>query len=450
MNTSEKRASYKLEFKLNIRLAYPIMIGQMGQILVSLADNIMVGRLGSTELAAVSLANAVFIPLTVVGMGISFALPPLVAEASGRQNERRVSRYFKHSLVINLVYALLAMAVIEGVIYTAYELRQVPAVVDLAIPYLRISSIGIIPFMIFQTLRCYADGLGQTHPAMYALVIGNIINVIANYMFIYGHWGAPALEVTGAAIGTLISRIVMLGIVLAIILKRKSLAQHVLNADYLEYHSLIFKRILRLGIPSSLQMFFEVSAFGGAAFIMGTLGAAALAAHQIALNLASMTFLICTGLGMAATIRVGNAMGRKDRLAMHRAGISAILQVILFMFISAVAFVIFRNYFPRIYINDNEVLSIASILLIMAAIFQIPDGVQVTALGALRGIQDVIMPSWITFGAYWLIGLPFSYMAATYWDMGPVGVWLGLVLGLTSSAILLFWRFYSKTKPSKV
>ncbi len=422
------------------------MLGQIGTILVSFADNVMVGKLGAIPLAAVSLANAIFIPITVVGMGISFALPPLVAEASGRSNERRISRYFKHSLVVNLVYALLSMLVIELALLALPYMGQDAEVLSLVKPYLRVSSISMIPIMIFQTLRSYTDGLGKTLPAMYAMIVGNAFNILLNYIFIYGNWGAPALGVTGAALGTLVARIIMLAAIMWIIRYTPMLVKHIVSANYREYHQLIFVRVLRLGIPSSLQMFFEVTAFGSAAIIMGTLGAKALAAHQIALNLASMTFLICTGLGMAATIRIGHALGRKDDVAVHRAGISALLQVSSFMLIAAVCFVVFRYTFPLIYINDMDVIDIAAVLLITAAIFQIPDGVQVTALGALRGLQDVMVPSIITFVAYWLIGLPFSYMAANYWNMGPTGVWIGLVLGLTFSALMLTLRFYQKTK----
>lgn len=417
------------------------MAGQLGQILVNFIDNIMVGRLGPEALAAVSLAIAIYISFMVVGMGISFALPPLVAEADGQKNHKKISQYFKHSLIINLAYALACAVLIELALPALDHLGQDREVVELAKPYLRISGWTLIPLMLFQTFRSYADGMSETMPAMLASLTGNVFNVLFNYMFIYGKFGAPALGVTGAALGTLLARIIMIFIIISIILRWKDLWLHIRSADYRKFQSGLFRKIYGLGIPTSMQMFFEVSAFGGAALIMGTLGAVPQAAHQIAINLASMTFLTCTGLAMAATIRAGNRLGEKDFGGLQRAGYSALIQVVAFMLIAAVVFVMCRNILPLIYIDDPAVISIASTLLIMAAIFQVSDGIQVVALGALRGIQDVRVPMVITFIAYWVFGLPISYVSARFLDFGPVGVWLGLVLGLTISAGLLTTRF---------
>ena len=265
-------------------------------------------------------------------------------------------------------------------------------------------------------------------------------------MLIYGKLGAPALGVEGAALGTLLARIVMIGIMIAILMRWKDLWSYIKNADYKVYDQQVAKKLLSLGIPTSMQMFFEVTAFAAAALIMGTLGKVPQAAHQIAINLAAMTFLTCTGLGMAATIRVGNQLGQRNNTGLYKAGMSAILQVILFMLIAAIVFVGLRNVLPHLYIDDAAVIKIASVLLIMAAIFQVSDGVQVVALGVLRGMQDVKMPMVITFLAYWICGIPISYISARYLDLGPMGVWLGLVIGLTVSAILLTRRFYVRSR----
>ncbi len=441
-----KLSTYRKDFRLNLKLALPIMAGQVGQVLVNFIDNIMVGQLGATALAAVSLAISIYISLMVVGMGISFALPPLVAQAHGMLKHKRISVLFKHSLLINVIYAMLVIFIIELSMPLLDHLGQDPEVVALAKPYLRISGWTMIPLMIFQSLRCYSDGLSETKPAMIATLIGNVFNVLFNYMLIYGKLGAPALGVEGAALGTLLARIVMIGIMIAILMRWKDLWSYIKNADYKVYDQQVAKKLLSLGIPTSMQMFFEVTAFAAAALIMGTLGKVPQAAHQIAINLAAMTFLTCTGLGMAATIRVGNQLGQRNNTGLYKAGMSAILQVILFMLIAAIVFVGLRNVLPHLYIDDAAVIKIASVLLIMAAIFQVSDGVQVVALGVLRGMQDVKMPMVITFLAYWICGIPISYISAHYLDLGPMGVWLGLVIGLTVSAILLTRRFYVRSR----
>ncbi len=441
-----KLSSYHQDFKLNLKLALPIMAGQVGQVLVNFIDNIMVGQLGASALAAVSLAISIYISLMVVGMGISFALPPLVAQAHGMLKHKRISVLFKHSLLINVIYALICVVIIELGMPILDHLGQDPEVVALAKPYLRISGWTMIPLMIFQALRCHSDGLSETKPAMIATLIGNVFNVLFNYMLIYGKLGAPALGVEGAAFGTFLARIVMIAIMIGILMRWKDLWGYIKNANYKVYETSVAKKLLSLGIPTSMQMFFEVTAFAAAALIMGTLGKTPQAAHQIAINLAAMTFLTCTGLGMAATIRVGNQLGKNNATGLYKAGMSAIIQVVLFMLIAALLFIGLRNVLPQLYIDDDAVIQIASVLLIMAAIFQVSDGIQVVALGVLRGMQDVKIPMLITFLAYWVCGIPISYLSARYLNLGPVGIWMGLVIGLTISAILLTRRFVVRSR----
>lgn len=434
-------SDYRPHFKANIRLATPIIIGQVGQIVVNIADNVMVGRLGAAELASVSLANALFISIIVIGMGISFALPPLVAEAQGQKADRLISSYTKHSLVLNFLFAFIAIPLIELAIPLMSYWGQEPQVVELAGQYLRISAYTLVPFMLFQTFRCYADGSSETVPAMVAMLVGNVINIFCNYMFIYGKWGAPALGVEGAALGTLISRVGMLFLLLFIIYKRKHLWKHLQAMDLRTYQSKEFKKLLNLGIPTSLQGFFEISAFGGAAVLAGMISKEVQAAHQIAINLASISFLVCTGLAMAATIRVGNQFGKSNREPLRHAGFSAIMQVAFFMACTAILYIVLREFLPSLYVDNKEVIQIAAALLVWAAIFQIPDGIQVTAIGALRGMQDVRRPTVITFVAYWLFALPVSYFLAFNAGLGAVGIWIGLTIGLTISAFFMVWRF---------
>ncbi len=439
-------SKYRSDFKKNIQLALPIIIGQVGQIMVNIADNVMVGRLGAAELAAVSLANAVFISFMVVGMGLSFALPPLIAEADGKGAHQTISSDILHSLIINILFAIFSIIAIEIIIPLMPYWGQEENVVQLAIPYLRISAFSLLLFMVFQCLRTYAEGKSKTIPPMIAMIIGNVVNIFLNYVLIYGYWSFPKLGVAGAAWGTFFARFVMLILLFVLIRQWKSLWPDLSRIGQVKVRSKQFKTILRLGIPTSLQGFFEVSSFAFAAVMAGMISKEAQAAHQIAINLASISFLICTGLAMAATIRVGNQLGLQNIRRLRNAGFSAIIQVILFMSLAMVSFLFLRWQLPALYINNQEVIRIAANLLIVASFFQISDGVQVTAIGALRGMQDVNIPTLITFISYWLCALPLGYYLAFKTDLSVTGIWIGLSVGLSLSALFMTYRFNRLSK----
>ncbi len=432
---------YKNDFRLNSKLAFPIMAAQLGQVTTNIADNIMVGQLGAAPLAAVSLANAIFYMFIVFGMGISFGLPPLISQAHGGQKYRRISLYVKNSFIINLGFAVIALILMLLSVPILAYMGQDISVVTLAKPYLVITAWSVFPFMIFQTLRTYSDGMSQTVHSMIAVLVGNVANIILNYGLIFGKLGMPQMGVEGAAIGTLISRVIMIIVIVVLLYFWKDLWSHLTKINFKRFNPGVIKRILSLGIPTSLQMFFEVSAFSIAAILMGVISKEAQAAHQIAINLASITFLICTGLAMATTIRVGNQVGLHDMPAVRRVGISAMIQVTIFMLVCVMLFIFLRHFLPTLYIDNEEVIGISAMLLVYAAIFQIPDGVQVVALGSLRGLQDVNIPTVITFFSYYIIGIPISAVAAFYLGMGPSGIWLGLVIGLSVSAFFLTRRF---------
>ena len=318
---------------------------------------------------------------------------------------------------------------------------QEQEVISLAKPYLQICAYSLIPMMMFQTLRCYADGMSETLPPMIAMIAGNVLNIGLNYMLIFGKLGAPALGVAGAALGTLIARCVMIMILVGLLIKWKDLWTYITGIDYLSYQRTLIKKMLSISIPVSLQLFFEVSAVAGVAILMGLLGKEAQAGHQIAINIASVPFLICSGLGMAASVRVGNQLGLRDPNGMFRAGVSNFIQVTFLMILAGSLLYLFRGVLPSLYLDDPAVLSVASTLLIFAALFQIPDGLQVVILGSLRGAQDVNIPTLISFIAYWVIGIPIGCLLSFYFDIGPKGLWIGLVTGFAIAAILLQWRF---------
>jgi len=432
----------KQEFRTNLLLALPIIGGQLGQISVHVADNIMVGSLGYVELAGVSLALAIFGLFYVVGIGLSLALPPLVAEAHGKNESSLVSSCFKHSMVINILYALGAIVLLEMVAPLLNHLGQEQVVVDQALPYLRICVYSLLPFMILQAFKSFSEGMSETLPPMIAILSGNVLNIFLNYVLIFGKFGAPAMGVEGAALGTLISRIVMVVILIGLLLKWKDLWSYLGTLKIWSYSSSAFKKVLALGVPTSLQMLFEVFMFAGSTVLMGKIGGQFLAAHQIVLNMISIPFMVCIGLSVSATIRVGHQMGAGDNNAIKIAGYTPVIMAAFFMLLSALLFVVARNFLPTIYIQDAQVISIAATLLLVASVFQIVDGVQVTALGALRGLQDVKVPTMITLISYLIIGLPICYIAAFPLGMGPTGIWIGLLVGLSTSALLNIWRFW--------
>lgn len=417
------------------------MMGQLGHVLVGLVDNLMIGRLGAAPLAAVSLGNSlVFIALSL-GIGFSFAITPLIAEADGASDIELGKRYFHHGIILCTVNGVLLFLLLLLAKPILYYLKQPQEVVELAIPYLNIVAFSMIPLMIFQAFKQFADGLSQTKYSMYATILANVVNVIFNFLLIYGIWIFPKLGLEGAAIGTLISRFFMLWFIWEILRRKKKFKEYFIWSKKELIKTSIFKRMIALGFPSALQMFFEVAIFAGTIFLAGTLGTNPQAANQIALNLASMTYMIAVGLGVTATIRVGNQKGLKRYKDLRRIAFSTFLLVFLIEAVFALGFILLKDWLPTLYISNVEVIILASQLLIIAALFQLSDGLQVVILGALRGLQDVKIPTLICFIAYWVIGFPVSFYFGQKEIMGSMGIWMGLFVGLTASALMLYLRF---------
>lgn len=459
---------YKEHLRRNLKLAIPVMITQAGQIMVNLVDNFMVGglggkfdyikdeQLGKVALGAVSLGNAVFITALVVAFGFSFAISPLVAAADAKKDKEAAASIFSHGLVLNLLLAFTLLIILELTKPLLFYLGQPTDVIEKAIPFLSIMAWSMIPIMFFQSFRQFSEGLSLTIPVTIATIIGNIINIVLNYGWIYGYWGFPRLEVEGAGWGTFFSRIGMLIILVITLFTFKKTKYYLSAVKFKEFKKDIFRKISNMGIPTAMTSFFEVSAFAGAAFICGytfsadlaeqQLAKTNLAAHQIAISLASTSFMMCMGLGVAATVRVGYQLGLKDYKILREAGWSAIFMVIGFMLVCGIAMIIFRYQLPAFYLDNLPVIDLAAKLLIIAAFFQLSDGIQLVALGALRGMQDVKIPSIITFVAYWLIALPIGIILAVYFEMRAIGVWIGLGFGLTISAIMLLLRYNKQTK----
>lgn len=432
--------AYTQEFKKNLTIAYPVMLGQLGHVLVGLADNIMVGRLGAAPLAAVSLGNSlVFIALSI-GIGFSFAITPLIAEADGAQNIEKGRSYFQHGIILCALTGLLLFGLVWLSKPALYYLDQPEEVVHLALPYIDIVAFSMLPVMVFQAFKQFGDGLSQTKYAMYATILANLVNVLFNYLLIYGVWIFPRLELEGAAIGTLISRFFMLGFMYFILKKKKKFSTYFVWAKK-SLQQKVFKRLFNLGFPTALQMLFEVAIFTASVFLAGTLGTNVQAANQVALNLISMTFMIAVGIGVTATIRVGNQKGQHNYKELRRIAFSTFLLVFIIEAFFALGFILLKDILPTFYIDNTEVILLAAQLLIVAALFQLSDGLQVVVLGALRGLQDVRYPTLICFIAYWVIGFPVSYFLGKENALGSMGIWFGLLAGLSASSIMLYIRF---------
>ncbi|MFP4505183.1 MAG: MATE family efflux transporter [Cyclobacteriaceae bacterium] len=435
--------SLKIHFRKTSLIAYPIVLSQLGHITVGVADSVMVGELGTEPLAAVSLANSIFSLVLMFGIGVSMAITPLVAAADGEGDLKKSGRIFRHGLAINLLASFVLGLVILLGTQLLPLLEQPERVVELAIPYLLIITSSLLPFMLFQTFKQYAEGLSRTRTAMFITLSANLLNIFFNYLLIYGKWGFPEMGLNGAGVATLISRILML-IAMVVYVKRAPWFNQKITMKKLQKTLMV--RILKIGIPTGFQYVFEVGAFSTAAIMMGWLGAQALAAHQIALNLAAVSYMMVTGIAAASTVRVGNQLGMKDIPNMRRAGFSAFLMGLMLMTSSAVLFVSGKYFFPSLYIDEPEVIELAGSLLIIAAFFQLSDGVQAVALGTLRGMADVKIPTIITLIAYWVVGLPVAYLLAFPLELGPHGIWYGLLVSLTIAAVLLVSRFHYISK----
>ena len=448
-------SQYTKEFKYNWQLAAPVILGMLGHTFVSFVDNIMVGQLGTAQLAAVSLGNSFMFIAMSIGIGFSTAITPLIAEADASKNFEEGKSGFKHGLFLCTVLGIALFLALYFAKPLLYLMKQPVEVVDLALPYLDLVAFSLVPLIIFQGFKQFSDGLSLTKYPMYATLLANVVNVVLNYLLIFGKFGFPEMGIVGAAYGTLISRFVMLWHLWYLLKKRKKSTKYVTNIKFFSLKSTKLKQIIGLGMPSAMQMFFEVAIFTSAIWLSGLLGKNPQAANQIALNLSSMTFMVAMGLSVAAMIRVGNQKGLRNFVDLRRIAVSIFFFGFILAVIFGLTFAIFNVALPKLYVDfddlvnltDNlEVVNIASQLLLAAAIFQISDSLQVIVLGALRGLQDVKIPTVITFISYWMIGFPISWYFGKADMYGSFGIWLGLLAGLSSAAILLFIRFNYLTK----
>jgi MATE family multidrug resistance protein len=434
------------EIRETLKMAYPIIIGQLGHMMMGVVDSVMVGKIGAAPLAASAVAHGIFMLFMIFGIGVSMALSPLTAISRGAGNFQACGIVFRQGLLVNLITGLILSVITFFAARIINYLNQPAEIVDQGIGYMEILAFSVIPVMIFQTGKQFSEGLSVMRPAMVITLLANTVNIFGNWVFIYGNLGFPAMGLRGAGWATFCTRFLMGLSFLLYVLRAERFRPFEAN---LRFHGLdrdMIKKILKIGIPGGLQYFFEVGAFVGSAIIIGWLGTNELAAHQIAINLASISFMCATGISAAAGIRVGYAVGRKNIDQTRQAGMAAFMLAGAVMGTFAVIFILFRFFLPALYIDNGGVIQIAANLLIIAALFQISDGTQAVGIGVLRGLADAKMPMIITFIAYWIIGLPGGYLLGFILQLGVIGIWISLFIALSVSALLLTLRFFQKSR----
>ena len=441
---------YTKEFSYNLKLSFPIILGLLGHTLVGMIDNIMVGKLDPTNLAAVSLGNSFIFIAMSIGIGFSAAITPVVAEAHSKIHDKDLMKSFVNGFILCLFLGCFLYGAILLFKPLLNVLDQPQNVVELAIPYLDIVALSLIPLLMFQALKQFSDGLSLTANSMYATILANVVNVIINYVLIFGEFGFPQMGIIGAAIGTLVSRIIMFIFLFFLLYKRDVIRKYILYIFKFIIDTEMIKKIISLGFPTSLQMLFEVGIFTAAIWLSGLLGEITQAANQIVLNISSMTFMIASGLSVSAAIRAGNQKGLNNYNELKRISLSILLLGIIFAMVFSLLIFFFRSALPYIYIDISdslnydknlEIVSKAATLFIVVSLFQLFDSAQVIILGTLRGMQDVIIPTVIVFIAYWVVGFPVSYYYGDISQYKEIGIWFGLLCGLLFSSVFLYLRF---------
>jgi MATE family multidrug resistance protein len=432
-----------------LKLAMPLVLTQGGQMTIQLIDNAMIGHFGTAELAAASLANNIHIVIMLLGLGVFMGVTPLVGHARGAEDDCQVAATMKNGLFLSILLIPAIALIAWAMAYILPHLGQTYEVVHLAVPYYLTLVIAIIPFLLFALLKQIGEGLGNTFAALVATIIGNLLKVVLNYIMIFGKLGFPELGLLGAGYATIISRIAMPLLLYAGFLYFKPVGRYFALMRKARATSYEIARIFRTGFPIAVQLVLEVASFAFSAVMMGWLGSVPLASHEIAIGLASFTFMVASGVAMAATIRVSFQLGKRDFESIKRVSYSTLHLVLAYMGLCGVGFLLLRNQLPHIFTADSRVIALAAALLAIAALFQLFDGLQVTCLGILRGFADVNAPMFISVFSYMVVGLSVSYLCAFSLKLGPEGIWYGFLAGLVVAGTLLTLRIREKIRHAK-
>ncbi len=427
--------------KETIHLAWPIVITQVGHIVTGMVDNIFLGKIGPTHQAAGILSNNLYILLLVFGIGVSYALTPAVTAAHDKNDLERKATLFKNSLFLNFIISVFCFVVLFLSSGVLYNMQQPAEVVDLAIPFYNVLIFSILPVSVFFTCKQYCEGLSNTRVALVISILGNLINCVLNYFLIYGKFGFPEMGYMGAAWATFTARIFM-GIMFLVLIFKSPATNEI--ALVFKQVKIKWKELIALakpGINYGFQFTFEVAAFVICGLMAGSFGKEQIDSHGISMGLAAFTYMFASGISSAVTIRVGIYKSQNDWQNIKEAGLSSIKLVLLVMSFFGIMFLLFRNVLPLGFSNNLEIIELSSKLLIVAAMFQLFDGVQVTVIGILRGLEDSNIPTIITLVGYWLIALPLAYFLAFKMEWEVVGVWIALATSLTLVAVSVYLRF---------
>jgi len=420
------------------------MVGQVGQVMMGVVDTAMVGKIGEEPVAAAGVASSVFFLVTVFGFGLSTAVSPLVSMAAAKSDYRETAGILRGSYRASLIVSIIIQVLILLLSFQFDVFRQDPNVAGLAVDYLRIISFSVLPMILFLSAKQFADGLSFTWSSMLITLVAIPLNALLNWFLIYGNAGFPAWGLDGAGYATLITRVLMMVAMLMYLHRAKAL--HLFVEQKPKLVKVFTMKVMKMGIPSGFQYFFEIAAFGGAMIMAGWIGVAEQAAHQIAINTAALTYMAVTGFAAAGGIRVGAAFGGYSHTDVRITGKAAMLLGAAWMILCGSLLAIFREPIVALFIDNREVQDWAAKLLLIAALFQLSDGIQAIGLGILRGISDVKIPMLITLFAYWVIGIPVGYYLGFETPLSVEGIWIGLLLGLSVSAVLLYWRFNRLSK----
>jgi multidrug resistance protein, MATE family len=432
------------ENKETLVLALPMMAGQLTFMLQGMADTVMIGRVGTGELAAAAFVNVLMAIPTVVGVGLSASVSVQVSHAFGAGNHRAMGEAVRHGLVWSVVMAVGVTALLWALIPVLGFFGQTQEVVAKAPPYLFWMAASMIPMLLTMGLKSYSEGQNKVWPVFGILASGVLVNIVLNYWFIFGGWGVPAMGLKGTGMATFLARLGSLAALWWYIHEESDFDRNRPRQWFAPLDSVEMRRLGRLMLPIMGQMLLEMSVFAGTALMVGWIGSVPLAAHQVAITCAATTFMLPLGLSMALTIRVGQAIGSGER---ERAGamiFGAHVLSLLIMVTTATAFGLFRESLARAFSPDAGVVALASTLLIVAGVFQIFDGAQVISVGALRGLKDVKAPTVIVTIAYWGVTIPLGAGLCFGFDWGALGFWIGMAVGLALASAVLTWRVWSR------
>lgn len=433
---------YREDYSATIKIGVPIVLGQLGIVVVGLVDNIMVGHFSTSDLAAASFVNSVFNIPILFGMGFSYGLTPLVGQFFGRGDKFRVGGLLRNSLLANFMIGLF-LSVVMGIMYlNVHRMGQPEELLPLIRPYFLLQLTSLVFVMMFNSFKQFADGITDTKTSMWIMLSANLLNIIGNSLLIYGVWGLPALGLTGAGISTLTSRIFMFVAFAILFFRKQSYRRYLVGYHRTTYNTGDLKVLNRMGMMVGLQMGMETALFSISGVMIGWLGTVPLAAHQVVASISTLGFMVYYGVGSAVSIRVSNFFGRGDIAGVRRATLAGAHLLGLLAILVSVFFLLVREHIGWLYTSSEDVVNLVAVLMVILVFYQFGDSLQIIFANALRGVADVTSMAVISFIGYFVIALPVSYICGFVLDWGIEGIWLGYPVGLTLTGGMMCWRFY--------